>query len=234
MTSSQEHAAEPIVKDGPPARPWVTNAASTSRWPSLGVGQLWTHRELRVLLRPAGPGTALQAGVPRRGVGWHPAPDRRPDVTILFNRLADVEIDGPSYFAFALLGSGVWSYFSSTLQAGTNSLLSNSELLEPKVAFPRIVAPTATFLPGLIDLAVAAVLAFIVALAAGGGVAPLGLLLGLPGGLVLLVLAVAGPVYLLSAAVVKYRDVSTLVGFGVQLMLFATPIAFPPDLVPPG
>jgi ABC-type polysaccharide/polyol phosphate export permease len=151
--------------------------------------------------------------------------------TILFNRLADVEIDGPSYFAFALLGSGVWAYFASTLQAGTNSLLYNAELLT-KVAFPRIVAPTATFLPGFIDLAVAAVLAFVIALASGGGVTPLGLVLGLPAGVVLLVLSVAGPVYLLSAAVVKYRDVSTLVGFGVQLLLFATPIAFPPDLVP--
>ncbi len=32
----------------------------------------------------------------------------------------------------------------------------------------------------------------------------------------------------------KYRDVATLVGFGVQLLLFATPIAYPPELVPPG
>ena len=110
-------------------------------------------------------------------------------------------------------------------------LLYNSELLT-KVAFPRIVAPTATFVPGFIDLAVASILAFVVALAAGGGLDPVAIVVGLPAGLALLVLAVAGPVYLCSAAVVKYRDVSTLVGFAVQLLLFATPIAFPPDLVP--
>jgi lipopolysaccharide transport system permease protein len=153
--------------------------------------------------------------------------------TILFNRLADIEIDGPSYFAFAMLGSGAWGYFAATLQSGTNSLLYNAELLT-KVAFPRIVAPAATVLPGLIDLAVAAVLAFVVALAAGGDVSPWGLVVGLPAGLALLVLAVMGPVFLFSAAVVKYRDVNTLVGFGVQLLLFATPIAFPPELVPSG
>ncbi len=114
--------------------------------------------------------------------------------TIVFNRLANVEIDGPSYFAFAMLGSGVWAYFASTLQAGTTSLLYNAELLT-KVAFPRIVAPTATFLPGLIDLAVAAVLSFVVALAAGGGRAtPSGSSLGLPSGLLLLCWSVAGPV----------------------------------------
>jgi ABC-type polysaccharide/polyol phosphate export permease len=233
MTSSHEHAAEAIVKDAQPARPWIVNASSTSRWPSLGIGQLWTRRELVYFFALRDLKTRYKQAF--LGVAWAGI---QPLIgaltfTILFNRLAEVEVDGPSYFAFALLGSGVWSYFSSTLQAGTSSLLYNAELLT-KVAFPRIVAPTATFLPGFIDLAVAAVLAFIVALAAGGSLTPLGLVLGLPLGLVLLVVAVAGPVYLLSAAVVKYRDVGTLVGFGVQLMLFVTPIAFPPELVPAG
>ncbi len=233
MTSSHDHAATTTVKDGAPTRPWIVNAATTRRWPSLGIGQLWTHRELVYFFALRD----LKARYKQAflGVAWAGI---QPLVgaltfTILFNRLADVEIDGPSYFAFALLGSGVWAYYSSTLQAGTNSLLYNAELLT-KVAFPRIVAPTATFLPGFIDLAVAGVLAFVIALASGGGLTPLGLVLGLPGGLVLLVLAVAGPVYLLSAAVVKYRDVSTLVGFAVQLLLFASPIAFPPELVPAG
>ena len=231
MTSSQDHAPTGTVKDVAPPRPWVVNAATTRRWPSLGIGQLWTHRELVYFFALRD----LKARYKQAflGVAWAGI---QPVIgaltfTILLNRLADVEIDGPSYFAFALLGSGVWAYFASTLQAGTNSLLYNAELLT-KVAFPRIVAPTATFLPGFIDLAVAAVLAFVIALASGGGVTPLGLVLGLPADVVLLVLSVAGPVYLLSAAVVKYRDVSTLVGFGVQLLLFATPIAFPPDLVP--
>jgi ABC-type polysaccharide/polyol phosphate export permease len=232
VTTSQDHVAAEIVKDIA-ARPWIVNAATTSRWPSLGIGQMWTHRELvyffalrdlKARYKQAFLGVAWAGIQPLIGALTF---------TILFNRLADVEIDGPSYFAFALLGSGVWAYFASTLQAGTNSLLYNAELLT-KVAFPRIVAPAATFLPGLIDLAVAAVLAFVLALAAGGSLVPLGLILGLPSGLLLLVLAVAWPVFLLSAAVVKYRDVSALVGFGVQLLLFATPIAFPPELVPQG
>jgi ABC-type polysaccharide/polyol phosphate export permease len=233
MTTSQDHATAATVKDDAATRPWIVNAPTTSRWPSLGIGQLWTHRELvyffalrdlKARYKQAFLGVAWAGIQPLIGALTF---------TIVFNRLANVEIDGPSYFAFALLGSGVWAYFASTLQAGTNSLLYNAELLT-KVAFPRIVAPAATFLPGLIDLAVAAVLAFVVALAAGGSLEPLALVLGLPSGLLLLVLAVAGPVFLLSAAVVKYRDVATLVGFGVQLLLFATPIAYPPELVPPG
>jgi ABC-type polysaccharide/polyol phosphate export permease len=233
MTTSQDHATAATVKDDAASRPWIVNAPTTSRWPSLGIGQLWTHRELvyffalrdlKARYKQAFLGVAWAGIQPLIGALTF---------TIVFNHLANVEIDGPSYFAFALLGSGVWAYFASTLQAGTNSLLYNAELLT-KVAFPRIVAPAATFLPGLIDLAVAAVLSFVVAIAAGGSLQPLGLVVGLPSGLLLLVLAVAGPVFLLSAAVVKYRDVATLVGFGVQLLLFATPIAYPPELVPPG
>ncbi len=233
MSSSQDHAGAATVKDDATSRPWVVNAAATGRWPALRIGQLWTHRELvhffalrdlKVRYKQAFLGIAWAGIQPLVGALTF---------TILFNRLADVEVDGPSYFAFALLGSGVWAYFAATLQSGTNSLLYNAQLLT-KVAFPRIVAPAATILPGLIDLAVAAALAFVVAIGAGGDVSPWALGVGLPGGLALLLLAVLGPVLFLSAAVVKYRDVNTLVGFGVQLLLFATPIAFPPELVPAG
>ena len=45
-------------------------------------------------------------------------------------------------------------------------------------------------------------------------------------------LAVAGPALFLSATVVKYRDASTLVTFALQFLLFASPVAYPPELVP--
>lgn len=213
--------------------PWVVNAPSTRRWPTLGLGQLWVHRELVYFFALRDLKSRYKQAF--LGVAWAGI---QPLIgaltfTILFNRLNDVEIDGPSYFAFALLGSGVWGYYSTTIQTGTSSLLANSDLLT-KVAFPRIVAPTSTFVPGLIDLAVAVVLACVVNVAMGGGISPLRLLFGLPSGLVLLVLAVAGPVYLFSAAVVKYRDVRTVVGFGIQFLLFTVPIAYPPELVPEG
>jgi ABC-type polysaccharide/polyol phosphate export permease len=231
MTASDDHASTSTVKETAPVLDWIVNAAPRSRWPALRLGQLWVHRELlyffavrdlKVRYKQAFLGVAWAVLQPLVGALTF---------TVLFHRLADVDIEGSSYFAFALLGSGVWTYYSSTLQSGTSSLLYNAELLT-KVAFPRIVAPAATFLPGLIDLAIATFLALIVSLASGGSLSPAGILVGLPTGLVLLLLAVAGPVFFTSAAIVKYRDVGTLVGFAVQLLLFASPIAFPPELVP--
>jgi ABC-type polysaccharide/polyol phosphate export permease len=209
---------------------WVVNAAPTSRWPGLHLRQFWVSRELiyffaqrdlRVRYKQAFLGVAWAGIQPLIGALTF---------TILFNRLGAVEISGPSYFAFAMVGFASWTYFSASLNSAASSLLANSELLT-KVPLPRIVPPTAALLPALLDLGVALVIAAGVTLAAGGGLALGGLLVGLPAGLFLLILAVSGPAYFLSATVVKYRDAMALISFGLLFLLFASPIAYPPEFV---
>jgi lipopolysaccharide transport system permease protein len=231
MGGSGEHDRGSVVKGAMTAPDWVVNEAPRRRWPPLRVGDVWTHRELIYFFAVRDVKVRYKQAV--LGVAWAAIQPVVGAITfsVLFHRLADVEVDAPSYFAFALLGSGIWTYFSATLQSGTSSLLVNGELLT-KVSFPRIVAPVATFLPGVIDLAVATALAVVVALAAGAVPSVAGIVLGVPGGLVLLVAAVAGPVLLLSSSLVKYRDIAALLGFAVPLLLFVSPVAYPPELVP--
>ena len=216
---------------GPAPRPWVVNAAPKGRWPALQLRQFWSYgeliyffavRDVKVRYKQAFLGVAWAGIQPVIGAVMF---------TVLFNGLADVDIDGQSYFAFALVGFALWTYFSSSLQAGTVSLLYNSELLT-KVAFPRVVPPTAAMLPPLIDLAVGMAIATVVAIATAGAPSALGVLVGLPLGAVLLVASVVGPVLFLSATVVKYRDTQTLVTFALQFLLFASPVAYPPEIVP--
>lgn len=215
----------------PPEADWVDNSAPTGRQPALRFAELWQHRELvwffavrdvKVRYKQAFLGAAWAVIQPLVGAATF---------TLLFHELAGVEVGGSSYFAFALVGYAVWTYVSSSVTAGSGSLLYNSDLLT-KVAFPRIVAPASALLPGLIDLALSTVIAVIVGLAAGGGFSPLGFAVGLMPGLALLMVAVTGPVLFLSAAVVRYRDVNALLGFGLQVALFAAPIAYPVELVP--
>ncbi|MEO8692365.1 MAG: ABC transporter permease [Acidimicrobiales bacterium] len=210
---------------------WVENAAPTSRWPRLKLAQLWTHHELiyffalrdvKVRYKQAFLGAAWAVLQPLIGALAF---------TVLFNRLVDVEVDGDSYFAFALVGFVAWTYFSSGLSSGTFSLLSNAELLT-KVSLPRIALPFAALLPPLVDLTVGAVVAIIVTLFWGGGLSVVGFVVGVPLGVVLLLVTTMGPVFIFSALIVKYRDAAVFVSFGLQLFLFVSPVGYPPELAP--
>lgn len=209
---------------------WIENAAPTSRFPRLDLRQVWSNRELirffalrdiKVRYKQAFLGIAWAGLRPLLGALTF---------TLVFTRIATIDLGGRSYFAFALVGFSVWTYFSTAVTAGATSLVANADLLT-KVAFPKVVAPVASLVPASIDLAVGAALASIVAVSVGDGLSAPGVLVGLPLGVVLLVVAAAGPAFFFSATVVKYRDASELVGFGLYLLLFVSPIAFPPDAV---
>ncbi len=208
---------------------WVVNAPAKGWWAPLRLSQLWTSRELvaffalrdlRVRYKQAFFGGAWAVVQPLIGALAF---------TVLFHRVVGVDVEGGSYFAFALVGYAVWGYVTSTVQNGAGSLLNNADLIT-KVSFPLIVAPAATLLPPLVDLAVALVLGTAVALATGS-LPSAWAVVELPLGLALLVLAVVAPVAYFSATVVKYRDVLPLVVFGLQFVLFVTPIAYPPEMV---
>jgi ABC-type polysaccharide/polyol phosphate export permease len=212
---------------------WLENGSGRQGRFDLRLGQLWRHRELalffayrdiKVRYKQALLGGLWAVLQPLIGALMF---------TIVFHRVADIEVDGTSYFAFAVAGFATWNYVSSAISNGTGSLLYNGELLT-KVAFPRLIIPVAAVLPGLIDLSIGLSVAVVASLATGGGIDAVGLLVGLPAGVVLLVLTSLGGAMFLSAKVVKYRDVLVLVTFGLQVMLFLTPIAYPPEQLPIG
>lgn len=210
---------------------WVENVAPAGRFPPLRLSQLWIHRELLFFL--------AQRDVKSRykqaflGVAWAVIQPLTGALTftIFFHRVVGLEATGvKSYFAFALVGFIVWNYFSSAMSSGAGSLVQNSQLLT-KVAFPKIVAPVASLLPPLLDLGVGSLLVFGAVILTGDGFTPLGLVTALPLGIGLLLVAPMGPAMFFSALVVKYRDASVFVGFLLQFLLFASPVAYPPDLV---
>lgn len=219
-------AAAPSSSDA-----WVVNDSANGRRVQLRVGELWRHRELlwffaqrdvKVRYKQAFLGAAWAGLQPLVGAL---------SFTVLFNRLASVDVGDRSYFAFALVGFIVWTYASTSLSTGSSSLLYNADLLT-KVAFPKIVVPAAAMLPPLLDLSVGVVLALGTALVMGDGFSPAGVVIGLPFGVVLLVLSTLGPVLFMSATIVKYRDAAVLVAFGLQVLLFLSPVAYPPELAP--
>lgn len=218
--------AMPAVSD----HEWVENRPRVGRL-RLNPSEIWTYRELAVFFafrdvkvryKQALLGSAWAILQPLIGALTF---------TVLFNGLADIDVEGRSYFPFALVGFVVWSYMSGSVSAGASSVVGNAELLT-KVSFPPIVVPMSVLLPGLVDFFIGAVLAIVAALVVGDGLTIVGILVGVPAGLALLLLAAGGPVLFFSAVTVRYRDARAFAAFGLQMLLFASPIAYPPELVP--
>jgi lipopolysaccharide transport system permease protein len=150
-------------------------------------------------------------------------------LTIVFAYIARVPTGGEPYVLVALAGLVPWTTFSNGLSTATQSLVSHAQLVT-RVYFPREILPFTYVAAALVDGFVA-------------GLVFLGLL-GLHGrsfgprvGLALVVLVVlAGLVtafaLLLSAAQVRVRDVGVAMPIVLQLLLFASPVAYPLDTVP--
>jgi lipopolysaccharide transport system permease protein len=148
--------------------------------------------------------------------------------TVVFGNLADLPSDGIPYLLFAFAGFSLWSYFSVALNVARGSLISNESLIT-KVYFPRLVAPLAAILPGLIDLGVAMVVLVIMMVGYGtfAGVE----VLAAPLFLLWTMVVAFGTGTLLAAVTVQYRDVQQVFGFVTQLWLYATPVAYASTLV---
>lgn len=209
---------------------WVENRAPSGRR-RLDLAEIWRYRELAFFF--AARDVKVRYKQALLGAAWAVLQPLAGAVTftILFNGLADIDVDGDSYFAFSLVGFVAWTYVSTAIGSGATSVVANSDLLT-KVYFPPIVAPLSTLLPPAIDLAIGAVLAVAVAVVVGGGLSLVGVVVGLPLGAALLVAAAAGPVLFFSALTVRYRDARVLAGFGLQILLFASPVAYPAEIVP--
>ena len=161
--------------------------------------------------------------------------------TIIFGNLAKLtttDTDGNYFvpgFLFYMIGTICWTYFSSTLQGTSNTFLSNSATMG-KVYYPRIVAPISTAFSNLISFGIQLVLFFVVWLFyyfKGGTsiqISPMMLLI-VPCVLQMIILSV-GCGIIISSVTTKYRDLAMLVGFGLQLWQYGSPIAYGLKLIP--
>jgi lipopolysaccharide transport system permease protein len=209
-------------------RVWVENRPSRGLR-GLDLRELWRYRELagflalrdlKVRYKQAAFGAAWAVLQPLVGVVVF---------TLVFRRLAKVPSDGIPYPVFAFLGLAAWAYVSSGVTKGSQSLVSNSPLVT-KVYFPRLLAPLASVLPGLLDLALSLFVLGLLMIVYR--ITPSWALLTLPLWLVALMAVTLSVGVWLAALNVQYRDVNHAVTLLVQLWLFVSPVAYPSSLVP--
>lgn len=174
----------------------------TLRYRQTALGVVW------VLLQPL-----LTAGV----------------FTVVFGQVAKLPTGGVPYFLFSFAGMLAWNLFSGIVSRSTTSLVSNSALVS-KVFFPRILVPLSTAYSALVDFAVS--FALLVVLLFAYGVSPGWYVFLLPVWVALVVMIACGLGFVLSALMVRYRDVQYVVPFLLQLGLYASPIAYAASAIP--
>lgn len=149
--------------------------------------------------------------------------------TIVFGNIANIPTDGVPQLIFYMLGTTVWTYFSSCLTKTSTTFTGNAAIFG-KVYFPRLVTPISTVISGLINFSVQFLmfLGFMVYFKMTGyPIQPNLYVLITPLLLVQLAALALGFGIIISSLTTKYRDLAVLVGFGVQLWMYATPVVYP-------
>ena len=152
----------------------------------------------------------------------------------VFGGIAGIETDGVPQLLFYLCSNAIWIFFSSSLTKNASTFVSNANVFG-KVYFPRLTMPVSNVLSSVIQFGVQMllVLMFLAYYVFTGAVSPnWGAWLLVPVVLVHLGLLALGCGIIISSLTTKYRDLSILVTFGIQLWMYATPIVYPISEIP--
>ena len=152
---------------------------------------------------------------------------------VVFSRIAALSTDGLPPLIFYLSGITIWNYFSSCLIATSNTFVSNAYIFG-KVYFPRLVMPLSVVLSNIVKFGIQLLLLIAVMIwytVNGTEIHTSNSLFFIP--LILLMMAGMGLGLgiIISSLTTKYRDFAVLVTFGVQLLMYATPVVFPMSAV---
>ena len=153
---------------------------------------------------------------------------------LIFGRLAGLSANGVPQFLFYLCSNALWAFFATCLTETSNTFTANAAIMG-KVYFPRLVMPMSSVLTGMLDLLIQ--LAMLVLAMVGYCVVGYDFKIGLSILLVpVLILQVGllglGCGIIIASLTTKYRDLVILVGFGVQLWMYATPVVYTTGIIP--
>ena len=148
---------------------------------------------------------------------------------VVFGGIAGISTDGLPQPLFYLAGIVLWQYFSECLNK-TSATFTQNQHIFGKVYFPRLISPLSNVLSNLVRMSIQFLLFLIVYVyyvAVGVDVMPNAYALLLP----LLIMMLAGLSLgfgiIISSMTTKYRDLTILFTFIVQLWMYATPVIYP-------
>jgi lipopolysaccharide transport system permease protein len=151
----------------------------------------------------------------------------------VFNQIANISTDNIPAPLFYLAGTTLWNYFQACITGTSSTFISNANIFG-KVYFPRLVSPISMVISNLLKFGIQLLmfLCFWFYYLAQGTIHPNAYIALLP----LLVLLMGGMALgvgiIISSLTTKYRDLSYFIGFGITLIMYATPVIYPVSAIP--
>lgn len=217
------------------SKTWTTVIKPKAGWLDIDFTEIWHYRDLLLLLVRRDFIAFYKQTI--LGPIWFFV---QPLLTTLmyllvFGRIAKLPTDGVPPILFYLAGVTCWSYISEALTKTSDTFISNANIFG-KVYFPRVIIPMSIVISGLIRFFIQFLLFFAVwAYYYFGTENQLNVnwsVLLVPFLILLMSLLSLGFGIIFSSLTTKYRDLRFLLTFGIQLLMYATPVVYPLSMTP--
>lgn len=212
-----------------PKQIYHTHISSRHNWYDLNLKEVWQYRDLILLFTKRSFVVSYKQTI--LGPAWIFLNPLFSSLVyaFVFGGIAGIGTDGVPMILFYLASNAAWQFFYACVVRNATTFTENAHVFG-KVYFPRLTMPVSNVLSAVIQFGVQMIMVIILLIyyLAVGEVAPnWGACLLLP--VVLLHLGLLGMGFgiIVSSLTTKYRDLAVLVGFGMQLWMYATPIVYP-------
>lgn len=212
---------------------WLYEIKPKSSFLSLNLKEIWDYRDLLILFVKRDVVTVYKQTI--LGPLWYLLQPLFTAITftIIFNNVAGIETGKTPAFLFNLAGVIVWNYFTTCLTETSDTFKKNASIFG-KVYFPRIIMPLSTVITNLLKLGIQLLIFF--------GFYFYYLIIGMNSHIgfnfilfpfLVILMGVLGLALgmIISSMVTKYRDLSFLVSFGVQLLMYISAVIYPISLI---
>lgn len=149
--------------------------------------------------------------------------------TIIFGKLAKIESEGAPYALFSYCALVPWTFFANGLADSSNSLITNISLVT-HTYIPRILIPFSSIIGKFIDFIITFLILILMMFWFGYGL-NFKIFLSIFY-ILLMMISSLGFGLILGTMATQYRDVKHALSFGVQLFMYATPVAYSTNIIP--
>ena len=212
---------------------WLFEISSETKLIDLNLKEVWQYRDLLMLFVKRDLITLYKQTI--LGPLWYLVQPLFTSVifTLVFNNVAGIQTGGIPPFLFNLAGITTWNYFKECLTATSDTFKKNEQIFG-KVYFPRIIMPMSIVVSNLLKFGIQLLIliAFYIyyAFYLGAVIRPNEYLFLFPILVVCMGILGLGLGMIISSMVTKYRDLTFLVSFGIQLLMYISLVVIPLSL----